>query len=104
MTIFNAGSYASTGTLRQHHAQRQRHDQLDRTDHRALRRHPDLPARDNAKALTFSGNAMQGITGTIYAPAAQLVESGNAQVGSTTNPISIVVDTLTISGNAVANA
>ena len=24
-------------------------------------------ARDNAKALTFSGNAMQGITGTIYA-------------------------------------
>ena len=39
--------------------------------------------RDNTKALTFSGAAMQGITGMIYAPAAQLVESGNAQVGST---------------------
>ncbi len=59
---------------------------------------------NNSKALTFSGNAMQGISGTIYAPAAQLVESGNAQVGSSTNPISIVVDTLTISGNAIANA
>ena len=50
-------------------------------------------ARDNAKALTFSGTAMQGITGTIYAEAAQLVESGNAQIGSSSNPISIVVDT-----------
>ena len=46
----------------------------------------------------------RGSAGTIYAPAAQLVESGNAQVGSTTNPISIIVDTLTISGNAIANA
>ncbi len=59
---------------------------------------------NNSKALTFSGNAMQGITGTIYAPGAQLAESGNAQVGSTTNPVSIVVDTLTISGNGIANA
>lgn len=59
-------------------------------------------ARDNPKALTFSGNAVQGITGTIYALAAQLTESGNAQIGSTSNPISIVVDTLSISGNAVA--
>ncbi len=59
---------------------------------------------NNSKALTFSGNAMQGISGTIYALAAQLVESGNAQVGSSTNPLSIVVDTLTISGNAIANA
>ena len=46
---------------------------------------------------------MQGITGTIYAPAAQFVESGNAQVGSSANPLSIIVDTLTISGNAIAN-
>ncbi len=60
-------------------------------------------ARDNAKALTFSGNAMQGISGTIYAAAAQLTESGNAQIGSSSNPISIVVDTLTMSGNAIAN-
>ncbi len=60
-------------------------------------------ARDNTKALTLSGNAMQGITGTIYAATAQFVESGNAQVGSTNNSISLVVDTLTISGNAVAN-
>ncbi len=61
-------------------------------------------ARDNSKALTLSGNASQGVTGTIYAKMAQLAESGNAQVGSTSNPVSIVVDTLTLSGNAVANA
>jgi len=59
--------------------------------------------RANTKALTFSGNAMQGMAGTIYAPAAQLAESGNAQIGSTSNPVSIIVDTLTISGNSVAN-
>ncbi len=34
--------------------------------------------RANAKPLTVSGNAMQGIAGTIYAPAAQLDVSGNA--------------------------
>jgi hypothetical protein len=60
-------------------------------------------ARDNAKALTLSGNAMQGVAGTIYAPAAQLSTSGNGQIGSTSNPLSIVVDTLTASGNAVAD-
>ena len=59
--------------------------------------------RDNTKALTFSGAAMQGITGMIYAPAAQLIESGSAQVGSTSHPISMVVDTLTLSGAAIAN-
>ncbi len=53
--------------------------------------------RDNTKALTISGNA-SGMTGTIYAPAAQLAESGNAQLNA-----AIVVDTLTISGNGVAN-
>ncbi len=61
-------------------------------------------ARDNAKALTLSGNAMQGLSGTIYAAAAQLTESGNAQIGTASNPISIIVDTMSISGNAVANA
>jgi hypothetical protein len=60
-------------------------------------------SRDNTQALTFSGNAILGITGTIYAEAAQLVESGNAQVGSAQNPISIVVDRLTISGNGIAD-
>ncbi len=61
-------------------------------------------SRDNAKAVTISGNAMQGMTGAIYAKTAQLAESGNAQVGSASSPVSIVVDTLTLSGNAIANA
>ena len=60
--------------------------------------------RKNPRALTLSGNVAQGMAGTIYAQKAQLVESGNAQVGSTSNPVSIVVDTLTLSGNAVANS
>jgi hypothetical protein len=60
-------------------------------------------ARDDAKALTLSGNALQGLSGEIYAPAAQLAESGNAQIGSTSNPISIIVDTLSASGNAIAD-
>ncbi len=54
-------------------------------------------ARGNTKALTMSGNS-SGMTGTIYAPAAQLVESANAQLNA-----SIDVDTLSISGNGVAN-
>ena len=37
--------------------------------------------RDNTKAMTLSGNA-SGMTGTIYAPAAQLSESGNAQLNA----------------------
>jgi len=61
-------------------------------------------ARDNSRAMAFSGNAMQGITGTIYAKIAQVAESGNAQVGSTSNPISMVADTMTLSGNAIANS
>jgi hypothetical protein len=60
-------------------------------------------ARDNPKALTLSGNAMQGVAGTIYGPAAQLSASGNGQIGSTSNPLSIVVDTLSASGNAIAD-
>ncbi len=54
-------------------------------------------SRDNTKALTISGNA-SGMSGTIYAPAAQLAESGNAQLNA-----SIDVDTLSISGNGVSN-
>jgi MBG domain (YGX type)/Bacterial Ig-like domain (group 3) len=55
-------------------------------------------SRDNSEALTVSGNA-SGMTGTIYAKAAQLSESGNADLNA-----AIVVDTLTASGNGVANA
>jgi hypothetical protein len=59
--------------------------------------------RHNTQTLTFSGNGLQGTTGTIYAQAAQLVESGNAQIGSTSNPVSIVVDTMNLSGTATAD-
>ena len=54
--------------------------------------------RDNSKAMTISGNA-SGMTGTVYAPAAQLAESGNAQLNA-----AIIVDTMTVSGNGVADA
>ena len=59
---------------------------------------------DNSKALTFSGNAMQGIdrhdlrTGR---PARRERQCPGRQYHK---PVSIVVDTLTISGNAIANA
>jgi hypothetical protein len=52
----------------------------------------------NPAALTFNGNSTEGVYGTIYAPSAQLVEGGNAQLSA-----ALVVDTLTISGNAIAN-
>ena len=52
---------------------------------------------DNTNVLSVSGNA-SGITGAIYAPAAQLAESGNAQLNA-----ALVVDTLTISGNGIAD-
>jgi subtilase family serine protease len=54
-------------------------------------------SRDNNTALTLSGNA-SGMTGTVYAPAAQLAESGNAQLNAAG-----IVDTMTISGNGVSN-
>ncbi len=53
--------------------------------------------RDNTKELTLSGNA-SGMNGTVYAAAAQLSESGNAQLEA-----SLIVDTLTISGNGTAD-
>ena len=53
--------------------------------------------RDNSKALTLSGNAA-GMTGTVYASAAQLAESGNATLNA-----ALIVDTLTISGNGINN-
>jgi hypothetical protein len=53
--------------------------------------------RDNTKALTVSGNA-SGMAGAIYAPAAQLIESGNARLST-----AMVIGKLTMSGNGVAN-
>ena len=53
--------------------------------------------RDNSKALTLSGNA-SGMTGTVYASAAQLAESGNASLNA-----ALIVDTLTINGNGINN-
>jgi hypothetical protein len=44
-----------------------------------------------------SGNA-SGIAGTIYAPAAGLSESGNGAINA-----SLIVDTITISGNGIAD-
>ena len=52
---------------------------------------------DNTKAITVTGNA-SGITGTICAPTAPLSESGNAALDA-----SLIVDTLTISGNGIAD-
>ncbi|HEV8062152.1 MAG TPA: MBG domain-containing protein, partial [Gemmataceae bacterium] len=59
--------------------------------------------RSNPQALTLSGNSMVGISGTIYAHSDLLNLSGNGQLGSGQHPISLVVDTLTLSSNAVAN-
>jgi hypothetical protein len=51
-------------------------------------------SRQNTRALSFSGNAMAGMTGTIYAANALLSMSGNASVQ---NPL--VVGMLNLSGN-----
>jgi len=53
--------------------------------------------KDNTNALSVSGNA-SGMTGTIYAPAAQLNETGNGQLNA-----AIVVDTMAVSGNGVTD-
>src|SRR5262249_62349818 len=37
-------------------------------------------SRQNTRALSFSGNALAGMTGVIYAPNALLSMSGNAQL------------------------
>lgn len=52
-------------------------------------------SRDNARAMSLSGNALMLNGGTIYAPAALLSVSGNAQIKGT-----VVVDRLQLSGNA----
>ena len=52
-------------------------------------------SRDNTRALAISGNGEAGISGTIYAPSALLAISGNAS-----ESMPLVVDDLTLSGNA----
>ena len=59
--------------------------------------------RSNTHRLTFSGSGTLGTAGAIYAAAAELVESGNARVGSTSNPVSLIVDTMNLSGSTTAN-
>jgi hypothetical protein len=51
-------------------------------------------SRQNARALSLSGNAMAGLSGTIYAANALLSMSGNASI---TNPL--IVSMLNLSGN-----
>ena len=53
---------------------------------------------DNTKAITVTANAA-GLSGTIYAPSAQLAESGNAAVAA-----SLIVDALSISSNGAVGA
>jgi len=53
---------------------------------------------DNNQAISVTGNA-SGITGTIYAPAAGLSESGNGALDAS----SLIVDTITIGGNGAAD-
>jgi streptogramin lyase len=51
-------------------------------------------SRANTRALSFSGNAMSGISGIIYAPSALLSFSGNSQLQA-----ALDVGTLSLSGN-----
>jgi hypothetical protein len=60
--------------------------------------------RNNARALTLSGNSTLGTSGTIYASMASLTLSGNGQSGTSQQPtMSFIVDTMTLSGNSTAN-
>ena len=52
----------------------------------------------NTQSLSFSGNSVAGVSGTVYAPSAQLIESGSAHLGGT-----IIVDKLSLSGTSIAN-
>jgi hypothetical protein len=55
-------------------------------------------ARTDTRALNFSGNGVGGLSGTVYAAAAQVIISGNASL----QHVSLVCNTLTLSGNAGA--
>lgn len=54
-------------------------------------------SRDNTRALALSGSGLLGIHGSIYAKAAQVALSGNAELKA-----SLVVQSMTVSGNAVS--
>jgi hypothetical protein len=58
---------------------------------------------DNTRTLTLSGTSSLGVTGTIDAPGASLVDSGGAQLGSSSNPLSVVVDRMTLGGYAIVD-
>jgi parallel beta-helix repeat protein len=51
----------------------------------------------NTRALSLSGTGAAGITGTVYAPSAQVVIGGNATLSG-----SLVADELSMSGNGVS--
>ena len=51
----------------------------------------------NTDELSLSGNSMAGMSGTIYAPGAELSQSGNAELNMTLD-----VNSLSMSGNATA--
>src|SRR5207302_3257265 len=54
-------------------------------------------ARTNTRAIALSGNAAQGLGGTVYAPAALLYLSGNASLAGP-----VVVNELSLTGNAAS--
>jgi uncharacterized repeat protein (TIGR03803 family) len=54
-------------------------------------------ARTNTRAIALSGNAAAGLGGTVYAPAALLYLSGNANLSG-----SVVVNELSLTGNAAS--
>jgi hypothetical protein len=56
----------------------------------------------NSRALNLSGQADLPNGGLIYAPAAQVSVSGCAALGNTSVSTSFIADTLTLSGNAIA--
>jgi hypothetical protein len=54
-------------------------------------------ARTNTRAIALSGNAAEGLGGTVYAPAALLYLSGNASLAGP-----VVVNELSLTGNAAS--
>jgi hypothetical protein len=54
-------------------------------------------SRSSTRALSFSGNGATGVTGTVYAPTAQVTVSGNAQLNG-----ALIADRLSVSGNGVS--
>jgi uncharacterized repeat protein (TIGR01451 family) len=54
-------------------------------------------SRADTRTLSLSGNALAGVTGTIYAPSAKVMVSGGASLAG-----SLVADRLSVSGNGVS--